>query len=215
MMASANRAADIMFFSFRSAIMASAIDQRFSSITLSLDYSLRLPESIIPTASAPSPTLASNIYTPPSTPDPTMVKNPASRPTSAFTLNNATDGVLALMDVMQLRQFILDARPSSNPVSGVTTPIVNLLPSFIPLPSSSIPKMDRARKSIASVSVTTYLCSLDLLDSQANFDSIFGPNPIMLRVSKRTDGTRAIEEKRVSRNTAYYVLQPLSASLVL
>ena len=111
------------------------------------------------TASAPSPTLVSNIHTPPSTPDSTMVQTPASRPTSAFALNNATDDVLALMDAT------LNARPSSNLVFGVTTPSVNLLPSFSSFPSSSTPKMDRVRKSVGSVGVTAYLGSLDFLDS--------------------------------------------------
>ena len=42
-MVSDNRAADITFFSFRSTVLVSAIDQRFPSTTLSFDFSLRLP----------------------------------------------------------------------------------------------------------------------------------------------------------------------------
>ena len=42
-MVSDNRAAEITFFSFRSTVLASAIDQRFPSTTLSFDFSLRLP----------------------------------------------------------------------------------------------------------------------------------------------------------------------------
>ena len=98
------------------------------------------------------------------------------------------------MNATQLRQFILDARPSSNPVSGATIPSVNLLPSFSSPPSFSTPKMDRVRKSVASVGVTTYLGSLEFLDCQTTFDSIFGPTPIMLRVSKRAAGTYTTEE---------------------
>ena len=42
-----HREADITFFSFRSTVLASAIDQRFPTTTLSLDFSLRLPESVM------------------------------------------------------------------------------------------------------------------------------------------------------------------------
>ena len=106
-----NHAADITFFYFRSTVLASAIDQRFPSTPLSLDFSLRLPQSIISTASAPAPELASNIHTPPSTPDPTMVQTPELRPASAFVLNNATNDVLNSMDATQLRKFILTPHP--------------------------------------------------------------------------------------------------------
>ena len=39
----ANRAADIVFFTFRSTVTTNDIDHRFPSTTLSLDFSLRLP----------------------------------------------------------------------------------------------------------------------------------------------------------------------------
>ena len=123
-----------------------------------------------------------------------MIQTPASHLTSAFALNNATDEDLALTDATQLRQFILDACLSSNPVSGVTTPSVNLFPSFFPFPTSSKPKMDRVHQSIASIEVATYLGSFDFLDGQASFDFIFGPNQVMLRISKRAAGTCDIEE---------------------
>jgi len=58
------RAADITFFSFRSTVMASAIDQRFPSTALSLDFSLRLPQSNMSTASIPASAFAHwNSYT--------------------------------------------------------------------------------------------------------------------------------------------------------
>ena len=140
-----SRAADITFFTFRSTVLASAIDQRFPSTALSLDFSLRFPQSIMSTASTPAPALTSSIRTPPSTPKPTMIQTPASRSTSAFALDNATDDEINPMDATQLRQFILNARPSPYPAYGVTTPSVNLLPSYSSLTSSSIPKMDRVR----------------------------------------------------------------------
>ena len=151
-----NHAADITFFSFRSTVLVSTIDQRFPSTALSLDFSLRLPQSIMSTAFTPAPSLTSGICTPLSTPKPTMVQIPTSRSTSTFALDNATDDELNSMNATQLCQFILNARLSPYPASGVTTPSVNLLPYFYSLISSSTPKMDRVRKSVASIGVTTY-----------------------------------------------------------
>ena len=188
------RAADIKFFYFRSTVLARTIDQRFLTTVLLLYFSLRLPQSITSTASPPAPTLTSGIRTPPGTPKTTMVQTPASRSISAFALDNATDDELNSMDATQLRQFILTARPSPYPASGVTTPSVNLLPSLSSLTSSSTPKMDRVRKSVASVGVTIYIGSLDLLDSQASFDSILGNTLVILRVTRRTAGSCATEE---------------------
>ena len=145
-------------------------------------------------ASTPTPILASNMRTLPGTPDPTMIQTPVSSSTPVFILDNATDDVLTLMDTTQLRQFILDARPSSATVSGATTPSVNFLPSFSFSPSSSTPQIDRVRRSITSVGMTTCLVSLDSLDTQASFDSVFGQHPVMIRVSKQTVGTCAIED---------------------
>ena len=146
------------------------------------------------TASTFVPALTSGIRTPPCTPKITMVQTPASRSTSAFALDNATDDELNSMEAMQLRQFILTARTSPYPASGVTTPSVNLLPSFSSLTSSSTPKIDRVCKLVTSVRVTTYLGSLDFMDSQTSFDSIFGNTPVMLRVTRRAVGSCATEE---------------------
>ena len=93
-----NRVADIMFLSFRSSIMASVINQLFPLTTSSLDFSLRLPQNVISTESAPASTLTSSIRTPPRTPEPASVQTPASRPSSAFALNNAIYDLLAAMD---------------------------------------------------------------------------------------------------------------------
>ena len=144
--------------------------------------------------STPTPVLASNMRTPPGTPDPTMIQTPVLSSTPVFMLDNATVDVLDLMDTTQLRQFILDARPSSATVSGATTPSVNFLLSFSSSPSSSTPQIDRVRRSITSVGMTTGLGSLDFLDSQANLDSVFGQHPVIIQVSKRNVGTCAIED---------------------
>ena len=127
---SENRAADITFFFFQSTILTSAIDQRFPSTTLSLDFFLRLPQTIMSTVSTPAPVLTSGIHTPPITPKPTMVQTPASCSSSQFALDNAIDNGLNSMNARQLRQLFLNTRPSSYPASGVTTPSVNLLSFF-------------------------------------------------------------------------------------
>ena len=116
------------------------------------------------TTSTPVPVLTYGICTPPSTYKPTMIQTPASCSTSEFALDNVTDDEINSMDATQLRQFILNDHPSPYLASGVTTPSVNLLSSFSFLASSSTPKMDRVRKSVASVGVTTYLGSLEFLN---------------------------------------------------
>ena len=44
--------------------------------------------------------------------------------------------------------------------------------------------------------MTTYLGSLNFLDSQASFDYIFGNTPVMLRVTRRAAGSCATEETK-------------------
>ena len=111
------------------------------------------------TTLTPAPASTFGIRTPSSTPKPMMVQTSASRSTSAFALDNATDDELNSMEATQLRQFILNFRLSFNPAFGVTTPSVNLLPSFSSLTTFSTPKMERVHKSVASVGMTTYLGS--------------------------------------------------------
>ena len=147
------------------------------------------------TASIPAPTLTSSIRTLSGTSETTTVQTPVSRSTFAFALYNATDNELKSIDTTQLRQFILNACPYPDPASGVTTPSVNLLPSFSSLTSFSTPKIDRVRKLVASVGLTTYLGSLDSLDIQASFDSIFGNTPVILRVTSRAAGSCAIQKR--------------------
>ena len=86
-----SRAVDITFLSFRSTVVASTIDQRFPSTALSLDFSLRFPQSNMSTASIPTSALLTEIRAPPGTHNPTMVQTPASRSTSTFALDNTID----------------------------------------------------------------------------------------------------------------------------
>ena len=125
--------------------MSSVFDQRFPSTNLLLNFLLRLPQSVISTASDPVLILTSNIRTPTHTPDPVSVQTPMSCTSSAFALNNATDEVLDVMEATQLRRFIIDACASTKTIPGITTASVKMLPSFSSFPSSSIHKMDHVR----------------------------------------------------------------------
>ena len=49
-----NHKAEIALFTFRFTVTASDIDQRFPSTTLSLEFSLRLPQIFFPNCSAPA-----------------------------------------------------------------------------------------------------------------------------------------------------------------
>ena len=82
------------------------------------------------TTSTPASALSTGIRTPLGTLNPLMVQTPASRFTSTFALDNATDDELHSMDATQLRQFILTARTSPYPAFGGTTPSVNLFAFF-------------------------------------------------------------------------------------
>ena len=119
-----------------------------------------------------------------------------------------------MVDATQLRQFILDARSSSISISSVATPSLNLSPSLSAFLSSSTSKMDRVCQSVTSVGVKTYLGSLDFIDDQVSLDSISGPNPVMMRVLKRSTGTCTIEETEylATRITQYCNLFQLHLS---
>jgi len=194
----ANRAADIVFFTFRSTVTASDIDNCFPSTTLSLDFLLHLPQSVDSTVKLPVFNFNVNNLTPLNVATPASLSSPASRPSLAFALENAMDNVLTSTNAAQLRQFIIDARgPSnlpSNPSPVLTTPKTNRLLLFTSPSISFTPKMDRVRFSGASGGSTTYLGSLDFLDNQRSFDSVFGTTPVMIHLSKRAAVTCAIED---------------------
>ena len=188
-----NCAVDIAFFFFRSTVLVSAIFQRFPSTTLSRDFSLRLPYSIMLTASTPTPVLASGIHTPPSTPKPTMIQTPLRFP------------LLNLRWITQQTTILIRLTRCS--CANLFLTIVHFLtphPMFphqastfcllFSLTSSSTPKMNRVRKSVASVGVTTYLGSFDFLESQASFHYIFGIIPVMLYATRRTAVSCTTEE---------------------
>ena len=183
-----NRIVDILFFTFRSIVNANKIDPHFLFTTLSLDFSLRLPQSDGPIALAPATNLNSTLSTPPRN----SIQTSASGPSVIFTLTNETDDVLRTMDEAQFRQFITDARKSTNPTPTVATSSVNILSTFTSY--SSTPMMHRVRTSVASGRLLTYLGPMNFLDNQASFVSVFGLNPVMLRVCKRATDTFVIED---------------------
>ena len=146
-----NRTENILFITFRFTVTANKIDPRFPTTKLLLDFSLILPQSDGPIALAPVTNLISALSTPPRTPI-----RPFHFGLSVISaLTNAIDDVLKTVDETQLRQFIIDARKSTNPTPDVATPSVNRLSTFISC--SSTPTMDRVRTSVASGRLSTHL----------------------------------------------------------
>ena len=94
-----NRSADIVCFTFRYILTANDVDHHFPSTTLSLDFPLRLPQSVTSTATVPVINPPVSILTPPSVHTPTSFSSPTSRPSFKFALENAADDVLTSMDV--------------------------------------------------------------------------------------------------------------------
>ena len=173
----ANRAADIVFFTFRSTVTASDIDNCFPSTTLSLDFLLHLPQSVDSTVKVPVFNFNVNNLTPLNVATPASLSSPASRPSLAFALENAMDNVLTSTNAAQLRQFIIDARGPSNlsphvttnippnPSPSITTPKPNRLLPFTSPPTYPTLKMDHIRSSGTTGGLTTYLGPLDFLDT--------------------------------------------------
>ena len=161
----ANRKADITFFSFRSSVTASDIDQNFPSTTLLLEFLLRLPQSFVSNDSAPAQDFSSDILT-------ILVASPSTSGLSInFNLENATDDVLTKMDATQLRHFIIDARHSIiSPSAWVTIPKIKRSFYFTSSPSSHIPKMNHILSSFVSGGLSIYRGPADFLDNQSSFD---------------------------------------------
>lgn len=96
------------------------------------------------------------------------------------------------LGVTELRVLLADARttivlPSTTPLSKCVQAL-NLFPSPTPVStvtatSTSTPKMDRIRYILSSQGTMTYTGLLEFMDTQPNFDLVFGPNPTMLRLS--------------------------------
>ena len=81
----------------------------------------------------------------------------------------------------------------SRPLSVLTHPKKSLYFFYI-FPFYSTPKMDRVQFSVGSERLRTYLEPVYFLDHQQTFDSIFGTDLTMLRISRRVVGTCAIKD---------------------
>ena len=95
----ANRTADIVFFTFRSTVTASDIDYCLPSTTLSLNFSLRLPQSVDFTITVPVFNLHANNLTLPSVAKTAPFTSPTSRPSLTLSLDIATDDFHTSMNV--------------------------------------------------------------------------------------------------------------------
>ena len=82
----ANRRADIAFFTSRSTVIASDVDHRFLSTTLSPDFSLRLPHSVTSTTTVPVINLPASILIQPRVYQPASGPSLASLPSPTFAL---------------------------------------------------------------------------------------------------------------------------------
>ena len=177
------RPADLAYFTFRSIVLAIIVDKRAPDKVLSLEFSLRLPQNFQSAAS---------ISIPPGTPatkPPLATKTPPSVNARSIVLDSYTDESLAQLGVAELQVLLLEAHSAifSPIISTLTTGVApsNLFPTFNPISasavtSSSTPKMDRIRSVVSSRESMTYTGPLDFLDSQSQFDLIFGPTPTML-----------------------------------
>ena len=91
-----SHANDIVLFIFRSTVTESDVDNRFPSTTLSLDFLLRLLQSVTSTTTAPVINLPASVLSLPRVFKPVSSPDPASHPSPKFYLENTTDDVLTL-----------------------------------------------------------------------------------------------------------------------
>ena len=105
-----NRPADLTYFTFRSVVTAADIDDRAPQISLSLEFSLRLPQTFHTPSplSPPSTPLASAAVPPPETP-------PRSASQLSFELDSYDDDALKNLDPAALLQLLSDARLALTP----------------------------------------------------------------------------------------------------
>ena len=109
-------------------------------------------------------------------------------------IGNLSDDILSSMAPVELRTLFIIARET------ISVPPVNLFPfSTITLANPTTPKMDRVRSVSLSCGVTTYTGSLGFLDSRSSFDTVFGDDPTMLRLTSRNKGVCASEDTEYLR----------------
>ena len=160
-------------------------------ITLSLEFSLRLPQNFQPVVVIPTP------------PETSIAQTPAPNTPTSTTNTSADDTTLDGLGAAELRVLLLAARathssPLVTPFTNVVAPS-NLFPTFTltntsAVSSSSTPKMNRIRSVVTSRGSMTYTGPMNFLDSQDSFDLIFGSHHTMLRLTSGKNRQCASED---------------------
>ena len=122
------------------------------------------------------------------------------------------DDVLSEMATDQMQTLLIDARDILS--SAVPSPAVSVQPTTLffttQLLTSAVPiiyltpKKDRVRSVAPSVGVMTFTGPLNFLNTQSNFNHIFGLSPTMIRNIPRSRFQCA------SKNTEYFVSNVLA-----
>ena len=197
-----NRSAGLTYFTFRSVVNAADINNRIPDKPLFFEFSICLPQTfrILP----PSPglqttqTAATSFASDKST---TAVSTPTRSVSQlSFELGSYMDDALNNLEPTVIVKLLADARLArthkklqplvsaklfSTPAhTSIMTPISGLTP-----------KMNRGRSVNSTTSVTTFMGPLDFLDSQLNFDNIFGSRRTIFCLSKRCKTSCTTEDK--------------------
>ena len=169
----------ILTFTVRSVSYAATVDIHSPTLSLSHEFSLRLPQSL--RTSVCSSTILLDVPT-----DILVVKNPPCPVENlSFKLGNFSDDILSEMGVDQMRILLMDSRDALS--SATTSFTVSVQPTTLfsttPFLSSVTPisfltpKMDRVRSVDSSTRVMTFTGPLNFLDTQFSFNHIFGISP--------------------------------------
>ena len=131
-------------------------------------------------------------------PPPSTSKNLQTVEALGFTLGNLLDDILSGMTLDELRKLVITARET------ISVPSINLFSTPTSISSmahkpSVTPKMDRVRSVAISGGFMTYSRQLDVLDSQSSFDTVFGDDPTMLRLTSRNRRQCASEDTEYLR----------------
>ena len=158
---STQRPDDFAYFTFRAVVSTHLVDKRAPEKTLSLEFSLRLPQNFQPAVVIPTP------------PGTLITQIPATNTPTSTTNTPVNDTTLDGLGAAELRVLLLAARaanssPLATPFTNIIAPF-NLFPTFTPtntsaVSSSSTPKMDRIRSVVTSRGSMTYTGPMNFLD---------------------------------------------------
>ena len=170
--------ADFTYFLIHSHVFAATVDHCALTKTLTLEFSLHLPQSL----------RNSDILT-------TVIISPVKIPSQPvvdleFTLGTFSDDILSDMESDQMRNLLINIRDTIAPASLTPSPLVEPLKiystpttlSSVPLPSSTTPKIDRIRSIALFSGVMIFTGHLNYLNYQTISDPSFGINPTMIRL---------------------------------